>query len=398
MRCSLRWEPSENHSHICRFVARVPGTHGDVVNPAQSSSAAGSVRVQPARRTPAGPGDARHTVTLVALFFFSGFAALVYQVLWVRELGLLFGSTAQAAALTIAIFFTGVAWGGWFWGRRAPRSSSSLAWFGLLEVGVAVTALGYSLLVDTYVALYPAIFALAGDSTVLDTLAKAVVASVVLLPPAFLMGGTLPLMAQHLIRDPARLGTTGSTLYGVNTLGSTSGALAAGFVLPLALGFRGAYLLAVGIDLAVGLGALAIARVRGSEDGGDPPPRRPGPAPAPDSRGMATIPTGVIWAAAFVSGFATLGVEVVWTRLFSQVLQNSAYTYALVLATFLLALSLGAALANALNRLRAIAPEIVLGALLVGSSLVIAASPWLFTARTGGLALLGPELDFGRTS
>jgi spermidine synthase len=339
------------------------------------------------------------------LFFASGFAALVYQVLWVRELGLLFGSTAQAAALTIAIFFTGIAWGGWFWGRRAPRLGSSLRWFGILEVGVAATALGYFLLIDAYVALYPAVFAAVGDAVVLDTLAKAVVASAVLLPPAFLMGGTLPLMAQHLIRDPARLGTTGSTLYAVNTFGSATGALAAGFVLPLALGFRGAYLLAVGIDLAVGVTAIVIARSRIARavDAAEPrEPVRSRSAPSADGRVAMSpsavglgIPTAVIWAAAFVSGFATLAVEVVWTRLFSQVLQNSAYTYALVLATFLLALSLGAALANALNRLRRVSPEVVLGMLLVGSSAVIAISPWLFTARTDGLTLLGPALDFG---
>jgi spermidine synthase len=351
-----------------------------------------------------------HARTLIALFFASGFAALVYQVLWVRELGLLFGSTAQAAALTIAIFFTGIAWGGWFWGRRAPRLDSSLRWFGILEVGVAATALGHFLLVDAYVALYPAVFAVVGDSVVFDTLAKAGVASVVLLPPAFLMGGTLPLMAQHLIRDPARLGTTGSALYAVNTLGSATGALAAGFVLPLALGFRGAYLLAVGIDLAVGVSAIVIARSRelvrsaptpiedrpGARERHDAvPPRRPRPEPSPAGREGPPIPTGVVWAAAFVSGFATLAVEVVWTRLFSQVLQNSAYTYALVLATFLLALSLGATLANALIRLRGVTPELVLGGLLVGSSAVIAVSPWLFTARTDGLTLLGPQLDFG---
>ena len=357
-------------------------------------------------------GADRHAVGLIALFFASGFAALVYQVLWVRELGLLFGSTAQAAALTIAIFFTGIAWGGWFWGRRAPRLRSSLRWFGILEVGVAATALGYFLLIDAYVALYPAVFALVGDSVALDTVAKAVVASVVLLPPAFLMGGTLPLMAQHLIRDPERLGTTGSTLYAVNTFGSATGALAAGFVLPLALGFRGAYLLAVGIDLTVGVSAILLGRGRGPvrspaavagaaekarvpHDAEEVPPRRPPRSGRVAVVAPLAIPTGLIWAAAFVSGFATLAVEVVWTRLFSQVLQNSAYTYALVLATFLLALSLGATLANALNRLRTVTPEVVLGALLVGSSAVIAVSPWLFTARTDGLTLLGPQLDFG---
>ncbi|MGL4415237.1 fused MFS/spermidine synthase [Roseinatronobacter monicus] len=79
----------------------------------------------------------RHIATLGALFTLSGAAALIYQVLWVRELGLLFGSTAQAAALTIAIFFTGIALGGWLFGRVAGRLARPLRAFGLVEIGVA---------------------------------------------------------------------------------------------------------------------------------------------------------------------------------------------------------------------------------------------------------------------
>src|SRR5690606_19580038 len=90
--------------------------------------------------------------------------------------------------------------------------------------------------------------------------AKAVVAATILLPPAFLMGGTLPLMGQFLVRSREQLGTMGSALYAVNTAGGAAGALAAGFVLPPALGFTGAYTLAIGIDVMVGGTALLMAR------------------------------------------------------------------------------------------------------------------------------------------
>ncbi|MFN6979866.1 MAG: hypothetical protein ACK4OP_17180, partial [Gemmobacter sp.] len=92
---------------------------------------------------------------LGALFVLSGAAALIYQVLWVRELGLLFGSTAQAAAMTIAIFFAGIALGGWLFGRIAAGLARPLRAFGLVEIGVAGTALGHFLVADAYVALYP---------------------------------------------------------------------------------------------------------------------------------------------------------------------------------------------------------------------------------------------------
>lgn len=330
------------------------------------------------------------TTLLLILFFFSGFAALVYQVLWVRQLGLLFGSTAQAAALTVAIFFAGLASGGWFWGRRAAQFVSSLRWFGLVEIGVALTALGYFVLMNAYYAVYPLVYASVGHSVILDTLTKAIIAATLLWPASFLMGGTLPLMVQHLVRQPEQLGSVGTLVYAVNAVGSASGALATGFVLPMMLGFQNAYLLAVGIDFGVGVLAVLLA--------GTTP--QPIDIPAPPQKKITskwqllTLPIPLIWMTAFCSGFTTLGIEVIWTRLFSQVLQNSVYTYALVLSTFLLALSLGSAIASFLSRWYRPHPQIILGGLLVLASGVTAISPWLFYRVTDGLSYLGQDLGW----
>lgn len=319
------------------------------------------------------------TPALGALFTLSGAAALIYQVLWVRELGLLFGSTAQAAALTIAIFFAGIALGGWLFGRMSARLARPLRAFGLVEIGVAATALGHFLVADAYFALYPGLYALVGGVPVLEIALKAGVAATILLPSAILMGGTLPLMGQHVVRARERLGRAGSALYALNTAGGAAGALAAGFFLPVWLGFSGAYLLAVGFDLFVGVSALLLAR-------------RALPMVPQAKAPSAAIPAR-LWIIAFASGFATLAVEVIWTRAFAQVLQNSVYTYALVLTVFLLALSLGAALANVLNRLN-LRPESVLTGLLLASCGVIAATPHLFHHLTGGLGYLGGRADF----
>jgi hypothetical protein len=148
----------------------------------------------PDRRTPSS-----HVVAASALFVISGFAALVYQVLWVRELRLLFGSTAESAAVAIAIFFAGLASGGWFWGRRSARTASPLRRFGLLEIGVAVTAFGHFAVVGAYHRLYPTAHELIGTHPTADLALKALVAATLLFPPAFLMGGTLPTMGQHLV-------------------------------------------------------------------------------------------------------------------------------------------------------------------------------------------------------
>ncbi|MBK1733862.1 hypothetical protein CKO15_00920 [Halorhodospira abdelmalekii] len=368
----------------------------------------------------------RIRITAVALFFLSGFAALVYQVVWVRELGLLFGNTAQAAALTIAVFFSGLALGGWFWGRLAPRLRSALAAFGGVEIAVAVTAGGGLFLGEPYHTLYPllsdGVAALPGG----ELLLRVGLATLLLFPPAFLMGGTLPLMGQALVVGGQRLATMGTALYAINTFGSVTGALAAGFFLPIWLGYSGTYGLAIAIDLTVGLAALLIARrlhggvlapslkdetVERPTAAAEPAARRHSSshgsnhgsrssqkrqrdrarrgAPGEDAAAALPLPWHLIWMIAAGSGIATLGVEVLWTRLFAQVLQNSVYTYAIVLVAFLLALACGSLLANLLVRLRRPAPQHILLLLLLSAALVVALSPWAFHTATGGFAYVG---------
>jgi spermidine synthase len=352
--------------------------------------------VSPAWGGPAVAQDHRRTAALLAaLLVVSGFAALVYQVLWVRQLALLLGSTAQAAALAIAIFFGGLALGGAWWGRRSARVPSPLRLFGVLELSVAATALGHLVLLDVYHALYPVLYARVGANPALDLAAKLTISTLVLLPPAFLMGGTLPALGQHLIRRRDQLGRVGSRLYALNTAGSALGALAAGAFLPLLLGFRGTYLLAVGLDVAVGLTAVMLSRgpagatVPEAGPSREAPPTRPTPAAAGADR--RPPPRAALLVVAGVSGAATLAVEVLWTRLFAQVLQNSVQTYALVLTTFLVALAAGAAVANRLCRVRRVAPATILLGLLGLSAIATVTSPWVFHTVTDGLAYVGAD-------
>lgn len=358
----------------------------------------------------------KSTALLLLLFFFSGSAALMYQVLWVRRLGLLFGSTAQAAALTVAIFFAGLALGGRIWGGLTPRLRPPLRVFGLLELGVALTALGHFFLLDAYHTVYPLLYAVVGHIPALDMLIKAAIATIVLLPPAFLMGGTLPFMTAHMVPVVRRLGGGGGLLYAINTAGSAAGVVAAGFILPLRIGFHGTYLLAVGIDAVVGLSCVALSlHHRSAADTGnavdtagtlvgapqiEPPP--PAGTPQTDlpmggasrADGSARFSERFILSLAFLSGFATLGIEVVWTRLFAQVLQNSVYTYAVVLCCFLIALAFGSLISQLLSRLRFLKPEAVLLGILVLATLSAASSPGLFYRLTGGLGYLGGDTDW----
>ncbi|MCY3844479.1 MAG: fused MFS/spermidine synthase [Acidobacteria bacterium] len=382
------------------------------------------VRVVPRRRL------------LASLVFLSGAASLVYEVLWLKELGLLFGSTAYAASTTLAVFFLGLAVGGAVFGRWSPHLRSPLRAYAWLELGVAASAALYFVLIEVYFQFYGPVYDALADRPAAFNAFRIALATLVLLPPAALMGGTLPVLGQHLVRRPDELGRHGTRLYAVNTIGAASGAFLAGFVLPPLLGFDRAYLLAMAVNVVVAAvawwwsrideGGAAIDAVDAAIGGGDatidagraPRIDTGGAAPGPDvaadrprpaerrgrvarGRRRATTAPGAAaaaasaWAAsptwlaavAVLSGGFALGLEVLWTRMFAQVLQNSVYTFSTILVVFLAALAAGSAIANRLCRVQA-APAHVLWALLALSGLAVAATPFAFHRLTAGLSTL----------
>ncbi len=331
------------------------------------------------------------TILFLFLAFLSGFAALVYQVLWLKELGLLFGNTAHAAATTLAVFFLGLAGGGRFFGAKAAGTRRPLRAYALLEIGIASSALLYFLVTRLFHAVYGAVFESVEHSLLLSTLVKFVLSLGILFPPAFFMGGTFPYLGEQLVRTREELGRTGSLLYAVNTAGAALGAFAAGFVLPIQLGFRGSYLVAVAINVVVAVVAWGWAGpARAASAGlGDVAPPEGEPPPGALLRSPRRI-AGL----AFLSGALTLALEVLWTRMFAQVFQNSVYSFSAILVTFLVALALGSALANALCRLRT-SPTAILGVLLVLSGALAGSTPFVFHALTDGLQSIDAEGGWG---
>jgi len=339
---------------------------------------------QPAYR----PNTMTHTriesFVVAILFIASGAAALIYEVLWLKQLGSLFGNTAQAAAATLAVFFLGISSGARAWGGRAARSNDPLRAYAILEVAIAGSALLYFGLLDFFYGLYPKLATSLQDSPGLFATIRLLLAAVILFPPAFFMGGTMPFMSQHLMRRRDELGATFSWLYASNTIGAALGAFAAAFLLPPALGFRRSYFVAMALNLAVAAVAMAWSRrtttvMRASA----------GPATREPATGAA-LPATWISAVAFFSGAATLGLEVLWTRMFAQVLHNSVYSFATILVTFLITLALGAFVAHRLCRLRT-EPATVLTWILVVAGLTSGLSPTLFHFATGGMGYVAPQ-------
>jgi spermidine synthase len=354
----------------------------------------------------------------LGLVFVSGFVALIYQVLWMKQLGLLFGNTSHAASATLASFFAGLAMGSWFLGRRVSKTTNPMRTYAWLEIGIAVTALLYFVILWLFQTIYPAIYQSVGSGGWL-LLIKFALSLLLVFPPAFCMGGTIPVMGQFMIRKREAFGKISALMYGINTLGAATGAALAGFYLPLWLGFNATCALAIVLSLAVAIAAFRLSRgalplsielenpVEAEENkvGEVETPmtrqeRRTlerqqksssvtpiANSPAPSEIETPTARRGVIMTLCFLSGFGILALEVLWTRMFSQVLENSVYTFATILVVVLVCLALGALASSCLARLKA-PPLLVLTFLILAGAGAIAATPLLFMKATNGMELI----------
>lgn len=327
---------------------------------------------------------------ILGLIFLSGCAGLVYEVLWMKQLGLLFGNSAQASAATFSAFFLGLGVGNWFWGRRAERMQDLLRAYALLEAGILACALIYFLILKLFHFTYPSLFQFAAQAHVV-VIVKFLLAVLLVFPAAFFMGGTLPVMGQFLVRRKHEFGRTVSLFYGINTLGAAAGALAAGFYLPLQFGYRSSYLIGLAITGTVAAAAFFLsfrAKKRGIGHGPE--------ATEPPSRDTADpgLPLPVITALCFLSGFGTLALEVLWTQMLSHSLQNTVYTFAAVLVTTLVCLAMGAGVAHILARQRW-RPVRIIFILLTMAGLSTGLSSFLMTGLTDNLSIVNPGNEWG---
>ncbi|MFK7910610.1 MAG: fused MFS/spermidine synthase, partial [Akkermansiaceae bacterium] len=360
----------------------------------------------------------------LALVFLSGFAALIYQVLWMKQLGLLFGNTSHAASATLASFFAGLATGSWFLGRRVATSRNPMRTYAWLEVGIAVTALLYFAILGIFYMIYPSIYQSLGASGWL-LLVKFALSLLLVFPPAFCMGGTIPVMGQFMVRKRDAFGKISALMYGINTLGAASGAALAGFYLPLWLGFNITCGLAIALSVVVAVVAFRISS--GSlpqavelDDEADIQPEAVEGNPAPLTRqerralerqqkrgkkrsqvvpdhpspekpqALPAAGRKSILVLCFLSGFGILALEILWTRMFSQVLENSVYTFATILVVVLICLALGALASSFLARLKA-PPLLVLTLLVLAGAGAVAVTPSVFMNLTNGMELVSSK-------
>ena len=304
-------------------------------------------------------------------FLVSGAAGLMYEVVWSKELSHVLGNSLHAVSTVVAAFLCGLALGAWRlgpWLSKPGRGARTYAW---LELGIAAFGV---LSVPWLRLLFPAFGALhhaLGDGGAAFAAARFAIVFLLLLPPALLMGATLPVLVDYFEHD--LVGPALARLYALNTAGAVAGSWLGGFVLVPGAGLFAASLCAAALNVVAALVALNLSPpVRAAEPGGAPDPAPQPAAPArlaPGARRFVGLCLGL-------SGFAALAFQIAWVRLFGLVLGSSVYSFAGVLGVYLAGLAAGAALAGRwIARVRSFA---VLAALQAALAMAAALSLWLF--------------------
>ena len=278
-------------------------------------------------------------LVLAILFFLSGTSALIYQVLWLRLLGLVFGVTVYAASTVWAVFMAGLAVGSVMGGRAADRVRRPLVWLGIAEALIGVTALATPFALDWLQGAYAAVHPFLNSSPVTLTGVRLAMSFAVLIVPSALMGATLPLVVKSSLREAEGLGGRAGVLYATNTAGAIAGSLCAGLVLIPRAGIQSSFLIAAGLNGLVAIAAVMLGRRLPDSD--IAALRAADRVSAPAGKVALDARQTLLLVIFTVSGFVSLALEVLWFRVVTLFVRPTVYGYAMMLAAVLGGIAVG---------------------------------------------------------
>lgn len=293
---------------------------------------------------------ARVMTALLVSFFLSGGAALIYQVLWTRRLGLVFGVTIQAASTVLACFMAGLAIGSYVAGRRADRLANPIRAFAWIELAIGLCALATPAGLSAAESLLHTLTPVLSQYPAATTATRVLLSAAVLIVPAALMGSTYPLVLQAVARTSLGLRTAAPLLYGINTGGAVAGVFIGSLWLIPTIGMRRSFLVAALLNGIVAVLAFQVSRhLRGDRSIA---PASMNPRATSAERLPAHARAAVLIVIA-LSGTVSLALEIVWFRVLVFFLRPTTYAFASMLATVLIGLTAGSLLATPLLERRA---------------------------------------------
>jgi len=276
----------------------------------------------------------RHLPALFLLFVGSGCAALIYEIVWFQLLQLVIGSSSISLGILLGTFMGGMCLGSLLLPRLISARRHPLLVYGTLELAIG----GFALLILVSMPLVGGVYTAWAGEGMGGVIFRAVIAGICLLPPTMLMGATLPAISRWVKATPDGVAWLGF-FYGGNIAGGVIGSLAAGFYLLRVFDVAIATGVAAALNVAVFLIATLLARRTTYEP--DEPLAPAGAKPAG---------AWPVYVAIALSGTTALSAEVIWTRLLSLHFGATVYTFALILAVFLVGLGIGSTVGASAGR------------------------------------------------
>lgn len=256
------------------------------------------------------------------LLFLSGIAALIYQTLWIKQLGLVVGVDVHAITIGVSAFFTGLAAGGLYFGKKADQKLRPIKLFAQLE---AIIGVGGFISTVFFFSAPQAFVAISNDLGPLAWLLPFLMVGI----PAFFMGGTLPVMMRCIHPDQENISKTSGGYYAINTFGAILGTLLVPFFLIPSFGLIGTSLAAASLNLLIAGSAMIL------------------PVFKTDSK-MASVTKNTLNKGAStaltlyaLAGGIAIGYEVVWSQAIAPLLSSRVYAFASMLSIYLLGLVVG---------------------------------------------------------
>ena len=280
--------------------------------------------------------------------FLSGLTSLTYELIWIKQLRLVFGGTLYAISAVLCAFMAGLALGAWgiskYLQRPGREKTHLVRLYGMLEAGIGLYALLFPWMLDGLSAIYPHLIDPATGSGIPRHLIEFSLSALLMLPATFLMGATLPVIGSWSIgTHGSKIFSNLSLLYAINTFGAVAGVLYTQFLGTQYLGIRGTNGSAVILNVLV-LVLCWLWKPADNPASLSPPSKKLTRDEKIPSRGL-----GLLLLLIFgFSGLVALASEILWTRVLVFPLGSSLYSFAIILATFLFGIALGSLVAEKL--------------------------------------------------
>jgi len=279
---------------------------------------------------------------LAIIFIVSGITGLIYQIVWFKYLSLFLGNTTYAQMTVLAAFLGGLALGNYFLGKRADAISNPVKVYALLELFIGV-----------YCFSYPFLSSLVGNSflqiasqlnlssqNILFSVLRFFVATTLLLLPTIAMGGTLPVLSKYFVSNLNGSGKDIALLYFLNSFGAVIGVLFAGFILIKEFGLATTCYIAAILNVLIGIfGFILSLVIKNVSSENDPPIKESASSNPTEYLSIKIIK--IVMLVSCLSGMAALLYEMVWTRLLINFFGSSTYSFSIMLAAFILGITIG---------------------------------------------------------